>query len=152
MAVEYQSIHRIQHVVRMTASVVKLSGSFWRQLNIPSVTLLLSTTSSLHWYSSQHWRIQFLLPLGQYGGTACETALSWNPVRWREQRGAIEYQGNGSVVVALWKDNKPVFIASDHVGVSPTVSKRRCFSVDKKRIQDGFNTNYPFLLRYCVTM
>lgn len=53
----------------------------------------------------------------------------------KEPRGSIEYRGNGSVVVALWRDNKPVFVASNHVGVSPTVSKRRYSGAEKKHIQ-----------------
>src|SRR5688572_23927015 len=48
----------------------------------------------------------------------------------------IRYQGNGSVVVALWKDSKPVFVASHHVGVSPTVSKRRYSMLTSKLLYD----------------
>jgi Transposase IS4 len=60
----------------------------------------------------------------------------------KEKRGAMEYEGNGTVVVTLWKDNRPVYVASNHIGVSPAVSKRRYSSADKKHIQ----VNCPMMI------
>lgn len=53
----------------------------------------------------------------------------------KDERGTFYYRGDGNVVVTSWKDNKTVYVASNNVGVKPTVSKRRYSRAEKKHIQ-----------------
>ena len=75
-------------------------------------------------------------------GTIRENRLKDCPLRkpassksCKAERGAYDYRGNGDVVVSLWQDNKPVYVASNIHGVKPVVSKRRYSGVQKRHIQ-----------------
>lgn len=83
-----------------------------------------------------------------------------------DDRGSFYYQGDGDIVVAAWKDNKPVYVASNYLGVSPVAYKKRYSRADKKHVQvrcpnmiDGYNRTMGgvdildrFLSQYRPTM
>lgn len=67
----------------------------------------------------------------------------------KESRGAIDFAGDGDVVIAAWKDNKPIYVASNHQGVTPTVHKRRYSRIQRLHIQ----VNCPQMIHgYNATM
>ena len=53
----------------------------------------------------------------------------------KDARGSYFYSGSGNITGCLWKDNKPVYVASNYDGVTPVVLKRRYSRTDKKHIQ-----------------
>ena len=61
--------------------------------------------------------------------------LQKKAVQKKKPRGTIEFCSDGIVTTCSWVDNKPVFMISNHVGVTPTQSKQRFSQKDKKYIQ-----------------
>ena len=53
----------------------------------------------------------------------------------KESCGAIDVAGDGDVVISVWNDNKPIYVASNHEGVNPTVKKRRYSRTQRSHIQ-----------------
>ena len=53
----------------------------------------------------------------------------------KTERGAYTFCTDGKIVAVVWNDNRPVYAASNHKQVTPTVNKRRFSQAEKKYIQ-----------------
>ena len=53
----------------------------------------------------------------------------------KECRGAIDFSSDGDVTVVAWNDNKPIYLASNHISVHPITNKRRYSQKEKKHVK-----------------